>query len=436
MLNKLKNLTHDQFIRNAAILASGTIISQVIVLATLPIITRLYDPHDYGTYSVYISIIGILLMLVSFSYESSITLPKHDRSALVNVSLSLRILIAVSLVSGLAIYVLKERLAIWLHESDLPHPSIFVIGLLAAGGYQILNWWPVRKKYFKALAIAKCTQSVGQVTSQLSLSLAHLGALGLVFGELIGRFAGFIQQWRLWRSDVRKQQFKPEWSELRENAYRYRRFPFLSLPSNLLNSLGLYLPPILFAFFYGPHVAGWFALGQRLLGSPMTLISSSVSNVYLSDTSEYLNHDPSKLYGLFLKTARNVFFIGLIVILAFVLIPKATFGFIFGDEWSHSGDFIRILAVMYLSQFVANSVGTTIDVMERQDLHLYREIARTVIIVGSLLLARYTNQTAVMAVVFYSVASTIGYMIHFGLSWVSVLKYKNMVREESIAKEG
>ena len=426
MWSKWTRIWKNDFVHDAAILAGGTLISQVIVLATLPMITRLYNPEEYGTYSVYISILGILLMLVSLSYENAISLPKEDRSALSLLSLAMRLCLIISVLCGIGIYFLRDRLGEWLHEAHMPPAELIFAGVLIAGAYQIVTWWAVRKKYFKAMAMAKCSQSAGQVGTQLSLSTLHWGALGLIIGEIIGRFLALIQQMRLWRKDTRAIAFEPSWKEVRENAIRYRRFPFLSLPSGLLNSLGLYLPAILFAFFYDPHVAGWFALGQRLLGSPMTLITTSISNVYLSNSSEYLNHSPHKLYGLFVKTLKNVFLIGLAIVIVFIAIPPEVYAFVFGEEWFHSGRFIRILAFMYLGQFVANAVGTTIDVMERQDLHLYRELLRTLLIIGSIVTAKYSGQTAEMAVIYFSAASTLGYMIHLLMSWLAIQKYKRI----------
>lgn len=433
MLNYFKRVFRDKFFRNVIVLASGTIMGQLIVLVSLPILTRLYTPSEYGTYSTYISIIGILLMLVSFSYESAITLPEDDHTASSILSLSLRICIGVSIASGIGIHVLEEPLSVWLHESYLTHYYLFfVISLFGAGFYQILNYWSIRKKYFKQLARTRYTQSMSQVSSQLGLSLFHLGPLGLILGDIIGRFGGLIPQWRLWRKDVANQSIQSDWADLKESAYRYRRFPILSTASNILNSVGLYLPTIMLASFYGVHVAGWFALGQRILGSPMTLIMSSVRNVYLADSSEYMINAPEKLYPLFKKTVRNVFFVGLAIIVAFFFLAPTAFSILFGDEWKQSGEYVQILSLMYLGQFVANSVGTTIDVMERQDLHLYREIIRTIIILGALLAAYYSGQSAEVAILFYSLAATFGYGLHLWLSWFSIKKYESSNHSEVI----
>lgn len=425
MLKKLKNFSPDLFFKNVVVLASGTIISQIIIFATLPIITRIYNPADYGTYSLYTSIIAILLMMVSLSYENAITLPEDDKTASSVLTLSLRICVVVSVLSGIAIYFVASPLAHWMNEPSMKNYFLFVIiGLFGAGFYQILNSWSVRKKYFKQLSRTKYTQSIGQVGTQLGFSLLHIGPSGLIAGEIIGRFGGVISQWGLWKRDVKDQNIVTTGKDLKEVAYRYRRFPMLSLASNVLNGIGLYLPMIMIAAYYGPHVAGLMALGQRILGSPMTLIMTSVRHVYLSESSEYVNMSPEKLYPLFLKTVRNVFLLGLLIIIVIVLIGPSTFAFLFGEEWAQSGDFIRILSIMYLSQFVANSVGTTIDVMERQDLHLYRELIRTTIIIGALLFGELTHQTAETAILYFSLASTFGYVLHLALSWFSIKKFR------------
>lgn len=141
-----RKLAGDGFLRNVFVLASGTIVSQVIILATLPILTRLYSPSEYGTYSMYLSIIGILLMIISFSYENAITLPEDDRTASSVLSLSLRICIGVSIASGIGIHILEGPLAAWMHESYVAHYYLlFIVSLFGAGFYQILNYWSIRK---------------------------------------------------------------------------------------------------------------------------------------------------------------------------------------------------------------------------------------------------------------------------------------------------
>src|SRR5690606_34403638 len=110
-----------------------------------------------------------------------------------------------------------------------------------------------------------------------------------------------------------------------------RRFPLLSSAANVLNSVGLYLPNIMLAAFYGAEVAGWYTLGQRILGAPMTLIGTSVTQVYLSEISRYMNEDRTKLYAIFIKTVRNVSLFGFVVVVLLVLFAPPMFSLFFGE---------------------------------------------------------------------------------------------------------
>jgi lipopolysaccharide exporter len=426
---KYKGLFLDQFMFKVFILARGTVFSQIIILATLPVLTRMYSPADFGVFSVYISIISIVLVIVSLSYENAIPLPENDRTASSIVSLSLYLCVIISIIGGIGFYTLHSQLSRWLEEPDMKSYSLlFTFSLLGAGCHQILNLWSVRKEYFNQLSRTKYMQSISQVSSQLLLSITSWGSLGLIIGELLGRVTGVFSQWRLWRKDVKSELIQTTWVEMKESAHRYRRFPLLSSWSSILNSIGLYLPNIILAALYGPYIAGLLTLGQRFLGAPTTLISISINQVYMSQFAIYLNENPAKIYPLFMKTVKKALIFGLITIGGVVIFAPMLFHFMFSDTWEKSGQFLRILSIMYLSQFIANSVAATLSMMERQDLHLYREVIRILMIIGALFLARLTNQGADMAVAFLSVAATLGYILHLSLSWITVKKMKKLMR--------
>lgn len=430
MRNRIKQMFIDRFFRNVLVLASGSMFSQVLILVTLPVVTRLYSPVDFGIFAVYASIISIILMLTSLAYENAVPLPNEDRTASSIVHLSLLICLIVSVISGSLFYGLHAEIAVWLHEPDMQEYSwIFTASLFGAGCYQVLNYWSIRKEYFKQLSRTKYVSSICQVVSQLGLGVLSGGPFGLLIGDLLGKVSGGWSQWRLWRKDVNREKMHSNWKEMKENAYRYRRFPLLSSGSNLLNSLSLYLPNILLAILYGPYIAGLFTLAQRILGAPTALVSFSVGQVYLSEFAICANNSPDKIFPLFMATLRKAVVGGLVIIGGVVVFGPILIHNFFSQEWGAAAQFLVILSVMYFSLFVANCVGATIDVMERQDLHLYRELVRIVLIVGALYLAKMTHQSAEMAIVILSIAATIGYILHLGLSFHSVMRYKRAAEE-------
>ena len=70
-----------EFSRNFIALFSGTTISQIIPFILAPIISRLYSPADFGFYSFFISIVGLLSIIVTLKYEMAIILPSNTKIA-------------------------------------------------------------------------------------------------------------------------------------------------------------------------------------------------------------------------------------------------------------------------------------------------------------------------------------------------------------------
>ena len=50
----------SRFVRDVLLLSGGTGIAQVVALAMLPVLSRLYSPEDFGLLTLYISIVTVL----------------------------------------------------------------------------------------------------------------------------------------------------------------------------------------------------------------------------------------------------------------------------------------------------------------------------------------------------------------------------------------
>ena len=77
ILSKLKS----EFAKSVIILVSGTVISQIIVLALYPIISRIYTPEESSYYSVYMRIIVFISTIATARFEFALALPKRIEHA-------------------------------------------------------------------------------------------------------------------------------------------------------------------------------------------------------------------------------------------------------------------------------------------------------------------------------------------------------------------
>jgi O-antigen/teichoic acid export membrane protein len=192
----------------------------------------------------------------------------------------------------------------------------------------------------------------------------------------------------------------------------------------MLNAAGLSLPPMLLAGAYSLQVAGWFSLAQRVLGIPMSLIGDAVGKVYISECAR-LNHEPSsRLDALFWRTVRGQAAAALGVVALIALPAPLLFALVFGQEWAPAGWYLLLLSPMFVTKFVAFPVAGTLDVMQRQDLHVLRELVRLIAVSGAVLVGAAGKHDPLVTIGLLSMASSVSYLLGIIAVW-HVITYRD-----------
>src|SRR5271155_2251607 len=75
-------LPRGGFARSVSILAGGTAMAQVIAVAGSPILTRIYNPSDFGALQIFISLMGFALVIAAGRYEFALLLPEDEQSSI------------------------------------------------------------------------------------------------------------------------------------------------------------------------------------------------------------------------------------------------------------------------------------------------------------------------------------------------------------------
>ena len=77
---KIPKLNSD-FAKSVTTLVSGTVLSQLIVFALSPLISRLYSPEESANFSIYARIILFVSTIARARFESALALPKRNEHA-------------------------------------------------------------------------------------------------------------------------------------------------------------------------------------------------------------------------------------------------------------------------------------------------------------------------------------------------------------------
>lgn len=413
-----ERLPKGSFARGAVLLGGSLVFSQLLLVLISPLLTRLYTPEDFGVLSVYSSCLSVLLVVGSLLYELAIPLPSSDGEAANLLALSLTVVTGSSLLSGGLLLLFGEALAAWTQTPGLlPLLWLLPLSLFGAGAYQAFNMWATRRKSFGAVAKTRMRQSVGAAVTQVGLGAALPGPTGLLAGDAVSRMVGSSTLARGALKESREALGQVSWAGMRAMAKRYRRFPLLSTWPTLMNAVLLQVPAFLLTSTYGAHVVGWYALAQRVLGMPLYIIGTAVSQAYMGEAARLAQEDRSLVTGLFWKTIKNLALIGLPLLLLIAWAAPWCFALVFGEEWRESGTYIRALAVLFFLQLLSIPVSNNLMIFERQDLHLLREVIRGAMMAAAVMIDLFLHLQPLTAVLLLSATGSVGYLVHLFLSW-------------------
>ena len=347
------------FGRGVATLVTGTGIAQVIVIATSPILTRLYDPADFGIYAVAVSILSLLLTFTCLRYEIAIPLPESGQVAANLLALSLIAAVGTSMVAGTALVIAGPWLFDRLGAPGLaPYVLILPLGQLGAGIGAAFAGWALRTRAFGAIAATRVTQGIALTAVQLGLGVVGLAAPGLLIGDALGRSAGSTRLARAaWQTDAALIRQVTR-SGIAAAAARYRRFPIVSSWSAFLSTLGQQAPVLLMVSSYSTVAGGQYALASRVGALPLALVAAAVSQVFVAEVAHLARTERSQVGYLFGRTTRVLAVVGVVPTLIVIALAPPLAGLVFGDSWAPVGVFLAILAPSFYLEFVVGATGT------------------------------------------------------------------------------
>lgn len=409
-INSLKKLKDNIFFQNIAVVAGGNATAKLIGILAAPIITRLYTPGDYGVFSIFMSVVGIVGSLATLRYAVTIPIARYEKLADNVLKLCFLITGTLSLIWFFGI-LLIDNLIIELFSAQQLQPYLWLMPIvfLGKGVYEALNNWAIRNKNFKLITRTKISQSVSSSGIKISLGILNVAPLGLFLGHIAQEAAGITSLFSK-LIKVRPNFFSQfSWKQICYAAKRFRKFPLVQSWSQLLLAFGAQLPVLMIGSFYGIEVVGVFGLAQNMINMPMDLIGQSVAQVYYAEISKYGRNNPDKIYKLSLSIIKKLFFIGLIPVSVLITLGPWLFELVFGAEWIEAGVYARFLSFLILTRFISSPIANIFNVYEKQSLQLTLNIIRVVLVFTAFYVCNLFKLSALNSIGIYSILMTVYY---------------------------
>lgn len=374
----IQKLLKHTYVMQVATLMSGTALSQGILFAATPLLTRLYSPEEFGVFALYVSILAPISMISSWRYETAIMLPQDNEDAKALLMLSFLITIFMSILTLLLIVVFENMMILYLTDDIGLFVWMVPLGVFFSGIVQILTTWNTRNELYKNIAQSKVMRSSTAVSVQIGAKTVIPFAGGLIWGNLIGSIVAlFILLYKTIKQQSLKLN-KPSYNRIKKNAKEYDKFPKYQTFTSFINSFSLVIPTIFLSFFYSAEIAGYYALANRVLMAPVTLISGSIRNVYYQKASQKFNLNES-IKNLYVKTTLNLLKISFIPFLIVAIFAEPIFIYVFGDKWVISAEFTQILLIMTIMSFINPASAMTIYILGLQKFSLIFTVISTLL---------------------------------------------------------
>ncbi len=379
-----------------------------------PVLSRMYLPEDFGILGVFVSVSVLLSAGCAGRYEVSISLPADDDDGLG----LLAIVGALTLTSAAVVGAVVWLAGAWLAELPrcaalAPYLWLLPISMASTTACQGLTQWGVRRMNYGRIARAKLFQGLGSAGTSLGVGVLHDGPLGLLLGSIASYALGMTQLAADALRVVNRRIPRRPWLRLWRLAVQYRQFPLCSAPAALLNALGTVGPPILLAWEYGPIPAGLFTMAFRVMTQPMSLLGTSVSQVFLGEGAAMARERPRELLSFFRRSTLHLLKVSGVVV-AIGAVSPFVFAPIFGAKWEVAGLYAALLSVGCAAQVVVSPLGTVPVIVKRQDVQLVLDAVRAILVAAALILpGRLGGHDATVAVGLYSAAMCLVYGITY-----------------------
>lgn len=352
---------------------SGAAAAQILTVAASPILSRLYEPADFGLFALFVSVVSLLETVVTGRYERAIVLPDNEADAANLLALSLLFTGIVSGGTAVFIWLSGGAIAEWFGAAELTATLWFIpIYLLAAGVYNSLNFWSTRHMQFRRLSVSQVFRAGGTTGIQIALGVLRGG--GLISGKVIGQTAAsgvlFFQIWRDDRSRLRRLVSAARFLPL---ARQYRDFPRYGAPQALLNALSLSVFTFLITPAFGPVVVGYYALTQKVMGLPARLLGEAIRQVFFPKASE-LAQTGGDLFRFLRTTTLGLMAVGVLPALIVLLFGPQLFAFVFGDEWYQAGVYAQLLTPWTYIALANPPSVMMIPILNKQSVYMNYEI--------------------------------------------------------------
>lgn len=398
----------SQLIQNTLSLLSASVLSQLIAIIVYPLVTRIYTPADLGTMSFFLSIVGILSIVTSGKFESAILTEKEDKDAAAVFDLTFLINLGLSFLLLLILILTSDRLVVLFKIEPINEFIFWIpIGVFITTLGTVKTFWFNRKERFGLTARYGLMQSIANSGSKVGWGYSGNTKWGLIASSLIGPIVGLLSVAQFKKDNSLLYHF--DLKRIKAVGLRNLNLFKFTLPHSLINSIAGNLPILILTAWFNMTEVGLFSLAITLGFRPISLITSSISQVLFQKVSNNL-HQGISSYTLIRSFCKQVLFWGIPIVVLIGMTVRPVTTWLFGENWLGAANYLLVMLPWFFVSMIGSSICFMSVVANKQKQAMIFEVIYT-ISRGFALFVGVWIGNAYVAVFLYSIISTLYVLI-------------------------
>jgi O-antigen/teichoic acid export membrane protein len=404
----------SQFARNTLTVLSGTVITQAIPMVVLICLSRLLSPTDIGNFTLVMSTVSIASIVISAGLDKAFFSAPTEKEVIELLYFSIVVGSFISIIIFAAILI-NQSLNSVLFDKTIEHYAIcIVLHALTLSLNKSLQSILIRRSQFWLLNKAKFFLVVSIALGQLiSVVISFNKVDGLIYSTTILSVLSTLLVWNLSALDWHQVFGNNSVIFLRKIFSENSQFVKFSLPAEIISMISSQLPIFIIASRFGSSQVAMYAMMLRIVSIPVGLLGSSILTVF-KDKAGQEYREIGSCRNTYIRTFRYLAVLSLFPFLSLYFFGPDIIEFLLGQQWSMTGEFVRILSPMLFVSFISSPLsyvmffskqGQVINIM-------FQAILSTI-----MLIVFSQANTANDAVLCYSICGSMYYSFYLLISY-------------------
>ena len=383
--------------RNLTHLASGTIVAQIVLALSTPLLTRLFAPEAFGIAAIFSAAYALLIPLITLKYDQAIVLPKSGQRARALGAMVIRIATVGSLVIGIG----TIGWLYWVPAQREPAFLLLPFALWLGAAYTLMQQWSSRASNYTHYARSQVVGSVVNLAISTGFALAWFAdpffmVLGFTAG-IAAALAYTVRGFKQWPFASQTKGVRA----LARQARAYGQFPLLVLPTALVTIVGANGIPFVLAPQYPLAEIGMFAVANRVLLVPGAIVGGALAEAVRAEFAAR-QRAREQVTPTFKKAFRWILVLATLFFGAIYLLAPIAFGWVFGAQYAGSGAIAQALILGAFSHFACAPFMYVFAILRRPAMGLLGQVLIALVPIGVLLLASALSVSLIEALHLYS----------------------------------